>query len=99
VTGWARLHCEGGSLMFLHVEGGAPNSPRDRVLFYMYTSDLEALRTRLLAEGVAPGPISRPPYMPKGEICLTDPDGYTVLVGHWDDEDHQKWERERQSRI
>ena len=96
---WARMHCEGGAIMFTPAEGALRTTPGERVPFYMYAPDLEALRARLRADGVDPGPVSHPHYMPKGEICLTDPDGYTVLVGHWDDEDHQKWERERQSRI
>jgi hypothetical protein len=26
-------------------------------------------------------PVTDPPYMSAGEICLTDPDGYWLLVG------------------
>lgn len=100
VLGWARAHCEGGALMFLRVEGDAPASPpRDRVLFYLYTPDLEALRARLQDEGVDAGPITRPPYMPSGEICVRDPDGYVVLVGHWGPEEGERWERERRQRL
>jgi hypothetical protein len=57
--GWARLHCEGGALMFLRAEEafkvlGPP------VLFYMYTPDLPALRERLLASGIEVPPFDIP---------------------------------------
>jgi hypothetical protein len=67
------------------------NPAAQSVLFYMYTPDLAALREQLLAAGVHVPPISRPPYMPSGEICLRDPDGYCVLVGHWGQAEHEAW--------
>jgi catechol 2,3-dioxygenase-like lactoylglutathione lyase family enzyme len=51
------------------------------VVFYLYASDLVALRAHLLAQGIAASEISYPPYMPKGEICVTDPDGFLLLIG------------------
>ena len=96
---WARMHCQGGAVMFLRAEDEIPGTPGQRPPFYMYSPDMPALREQLLAEGVATGPISYPPYMRSGEICLTDPDGYTVFVGHWGDAEHEKWERERVTRI
>jgi len=40
--GWARMHCEGGALMFLRAE--EPHFPKKKfeVLFAMYTPDLPA---------------------------------------------------------
>jgi hypothetical protein len=93
---WARAHCEGGALMFVPLEGSGPPAPGQRVPFYMYVADLESLRAQLRSAGIDPGRVSHPPYMRKGEICLTDPDGYTVFVGHWDAEEHEAWEREVQ---
>jgi catechol 2,3-dioxygenase-like lactoylglutathione lyase family enzyme len=95
VIGWARAHCEGGALMFLraeepHVEPGAAH---DRILFYLYTPDLPALHAQLAAAGVEVGSIDHPEHMPSGEICLRDPDGYVVLVGHWSDGEHEAWLR------
>ena len=88
--GWARLHCEGGAIMLLAAD--EPVDPAvQAVLLYMYTPDLTALREQLAAGGVAVPPIQRPDYMPSGEICLQDPDGYTVLVAHWGDAEHQAW--------
>lgn len=50
------------------------------VLFYLYAADLPSLRTRLLAQGVSAGEIEYPDYLPKGECCVKDPDGYTLMI-------------------
>jgi len=39
------------------------------------------LREHLVASGVRVSPITYPDYMPKGEIRVDDPDGYTLLIG------------------
>jgi hypothetical protein len=80
--GWARLHCEGGAVMFLRAEEPVDAS-QQAVLLYMYTPDLAALRSRLQSSGVRLSEISYPEYMPSGEMRLSDPDGYAVLVAHW----------------
>ena len=50
------------------------------VLFYLYADDLEVLRSHLLAAGVSAGAISYPDYLPKGELRVQDPDGYTLMI-------------------
>ncbi|HEX7708853.1 MAG TPA: VOC family protein [Thermoanaerobaculia bacterium] len=50
------------------------------VLFYLYASDLEALRNDLLAAGIEASAISYPEYLPKGEFRVQDPDGYTLMI-------------------
>lgn len=88
--GWARMHCEGGAVMFLRAE--EPLNPRAQsVLLCMYTPDLPALREHLLASGIQVPPIKHPPYMPSGEICVPDPDGYAVFVSHWGEAEHTAW--------
>ncbi|HEX8876824.1 MAG TPA: hypothetical protein VF777_08760 [Phycisphaerales bacterium] len=85
------------SIMFARASG--PVDPTvQAVLFYMYTNDLKALRSHLLASGLhdggafvgAPGPnnglrvvfsITHPNYMPLGEMRVSDPDGYCILIG------------------
>jgi Glyoxalase/Bleomycin resistance protein/Dioxygenase superfamily len=90
--GWARMHCEGGALMFLRAE--EPLDPRTKTtMLYMYAPDLVALREQLLAGGVAVPSISYPGYMPSGEIQLRDPDGYFVLVAHWGKTEKEAWEK------
>lgn len=50
------------------------------VLFYLYATDLVALRQHLVDNGVAAGEITFPDYLPNGECCVTDPDGYTLMI-------------------
>lgn len=77
---WAHVRCEGADLMFSLAsdpsEAGQPG-----VVFYLYSPDLVALRDHLLKNGVKVSEITYPFYMTKGEICLADPDGYTLLIG------------------
>lgn len=90
--GWARVHCEGGALMFLRAEEPMDNSPRG-VPLYMYTPDLIALREQLLAAGVKVPPIDHPEYARAGEICVSDPDGYLILVAHWGKPEQEAWDK------
>ena len=90
--GWARLHCEGGAVMFLRAE--EPVIPTAHpVMLYMYTPDLTGLREHLLATGVNAPPIKFPGYMPSGEITFADPDGNIILVAHWGKSEHEAWEK------
>jgi catechol 2,3-dioxygenase-like lactoylglutathione lyase family enzyme len=88
--GWARMHCEGGALMFLLAEEPVDASAQ-AILLAMYTPDLPALREHLLASGVKVPPITYPGYMPSGQITFADPDGYIVGINHWGDAEHAAW--------
>ena len=72
----------GANLML--VRDSRPN-PQDReephVLFYLYAHDLKGLRVELVAKGLKPGEIEYPEYLPQGEFCLHDPDGYLLMIG------------------
>jgi catechol 2,3-dioxygenase-like lactoylglutathione lyase family enzyme len=95
---WARVHCEGGALMFLLAE--EPIDPRAQsILLYLYAEDLPALREHLVARGLTPAPIERPEHMPSGEMRVDDPDGYVVLVGQWSESEHAPWEASRKERV
>ena len=60
---------------------GRPLQPEAQdVLFYLYASDLAGLREKLLRDGLAPGEITYPEYLPKGEFRLQDPDGYCLMI-------------------
>ena len=87
---WARMHCEGGAVMFLLAEEPVDASVQS-ILLAMYTPDLPALREHLLDNGVDVPPITYPGYMPSGQITLRDPDGYILGVNHWGDEEHATW--------
>jgi catechol 2,3-dioxygenase-like lactoylglutathione lyase family enzyme len=96
--GWARMHCEGGAVMFLLAEEDAPPVAHT-VLFVMYTPDLPALREQLLRQGIDAPEIAHPEHSPSGSLDLRDPDGYSLSIVHWSDREHEAWERERKSRL
>ena len=80
---WVHLACDQADLMFARASDPVIAS-QQAVLFYLYSSDLIALREHLLASGVKVSPIAYPDYMPKGEIRVEDPDGYVLLIGQSD---------------
>jgi len=88
--GWARMHCEGGAVMFLRAEEEVDPSEAP-VIFVLYTPALAALREQLLAAGIAVSEIKRPEYMPSGTMHLSDPDGFSLEICHWGDEEHTAW--------
>jgi hypothetical protein len=90
--GWARMHCEGGALMFVRAEEPVDAIARTELL-YMYTPDLITLREQLLSNGVEVPAIEYPEYMPSGEIRVEDPDRYIILVGHWGRSQQEAWEK------
>jgi len=90
--GWARIHCQGGAIMFLRAEEPI-NSPPKGVMLCMYTPNLVELREQVLAGGIDVPPIRFPGYMPSGEIQFSDPDGYPVIVSHWGKAEQEAWEK------
>ena len=58
----------------------AINAQAQDVLFYLYATDLVAVRNRLMARGVKVSEISHPDYLPEGEFKTADPDGYCLMV-------------------
>jgi len=84
--GWARMHCEGGAVMFLRGEKPVDASAQ-AVMLYMYTPDLISLREQLLASGVKVPPIGHPEY------CIADRDSYVIRVAHWGKAEHEAWEK------
>ena len=90
--GWARLHCEGGAVMFLRAEHPLDASAQG-VALAMYTPDLVGLREHLLANGLKVPPITYPEYMPSGAIYMADPDGYGIGLHHWGPCEQEAWEK------
>ena len=80
VTRWAWI--KNGRAYLMITLGDNPLKPGDRdVLFYLYARDVVAYHDALAAKGVKVSEITHPPYMREGEFCITDPDGYQILVG------------------
>ena len=97
---WARMHCNGGAVMFLGAEADHPNPPHrpDRFMLIMYTPDLPALRAQLVAAGLQPREISRPPYAQQGNMIIKDPDNYHIEIVHWSKVEDEAWEKHLEER-
>ncbi len=79
---FAGLRTQGGRTVLMLSRGRAPIEAKEqRVQLYLYTRDLKVLRERLLADGIDVPPIVKREYMERGEVELTDPDGYSILIG------------------
>jgi hypothetical protein len=75
---WAELQSEGAVLM---VSTGDPVDQVDQgILFYLYSTNLAALRKQLLAAAIDVGEIVDGTPGPREEMRLTDPDGYVLMV-------------------
>jgi catechol 2,3-dioxygenase-like lactoylglutathione lyase family enzyme len=77
---WAHVSCDHADLMFARASEPVIAS-QQAVQFYLYATDLVALREHLLTQGISVSAITYPEYMPKGEVCVNDPDGYCLLIG------------------
>jgi hypothetical protein len=76
---------ESGSARTMLVRAAGPIDPRQqRVRFYLYVEDLEALRSHLVDNGVGAGPIVDGTPGPKREMTVRDPDGYCLMVAEID---------------
>ncbi len=76
---WAELESDRAQLMVS--TDGEPIDPAGQgVLFYLYSSDLAALREQLLGAGVDAGEIEDGSPGPRQQMQLTDPDGYVLMV-------------------
>jgi hypothetical protein len=76
---WAALQSEGAELM-VSTDGDSIDPAGQGVLFYLYSSNLAALRKQLLADGIDVGEIADGTPGPRQEMRLTDPDGYVLMV-------------------
>ena len=90
--GWAWLYSpaapdwkRGPNLMVSRRDEPDAVEPRG-ILLYLYARDLPRLRSELLAKGLAPGEIEYPEYLPAGEFCLQDPDGYVLMIAQSKDD-------------
>jgi catechol 2,3-dioxygenase-like lactoylglutathione lyase family enzyme len=80
---WAMLKSGDATIMF-SIASDPVVASQQAVLFYLYTADVSATHAELRRRGVAVGEITRPFYMPKGEVRVEDPDGYVLLIGQVD---------------
>lgn len=79
---WAALESESAEIM-LHGSDSI-DADAQRVLFYLYSNDLAALREQLLAAGIEAGEIEDGSPGPREEMRVTDPDGYVLMIAQSD---------------
>jgi hypothetical protein len=80
---WGLLRSGDAEIMFEGTHG--PSDPdHQRVLFYLYSPDLAALRHQLVAAGIDPGQIEDGSPGPREEMRVTDPDGYVLVIAQID---------------
>lgn len=77
---WAHLK-HGDARIMLALASERVDHRAQAVLFYLYSADVAPLREDLRGHGIPVGPIAYPDHMPFGEIRVTDPDGYVLLIG------------------
>jgi uncharacterized glyoxalase superfamily protein PhnB len=76
---WAALQSKGAELM-VSTDGDSADPADQGVLFYLYSSNLTALREQLLAAGIIVGKIFDGTPAPREQMRITDPDGYVLMV-------------------
>jgi ketosteroid isomerase-like protein/predicted enzyme related to lactoylglutathione lyase len=84
---WAELDSERAQLM-VSTDGDPIEPTGQGVQFYLYSSDLAALREQLLNAGIDAGEIEDGTPGPRQQMQLTDPDGYVLMVAQTESEDH-----------
>jgi len=82
---WAWMESVGGAQFMLVKADSAVDDTVQGALFYIYCDDVAAMRDRVLAAGAVAGEMTYPFYRPKGEFRVSDPDGYVLMVTHYDD--------------
>jgi ketosteroid isomerase-like protein len=76
---WAELESERAQLM-VSTDGDPIDPAGQGVLFYLYSTDLAALREQLLTAGVDAGEIEDGRPGPSEQMCVIDPDGYELMI-------------------
>jgi len=79
---WAWLESEGGAKLMLALASEPVIADQQAVLFYLYSDEMSATRSRLQEAGVSVGAIEYPFYAPRGEFQVHDPDGYVLMITH-----------------
>jgi catechol 2,3-dioxygenase-like lactoylglutathione lyase family enzyme len=76
---------QSGSARTMLVRAAGSVDPRQqKIRFYLYTEDLDSLRSHLGERGVAAGPIVDGTPGPRREMTVRDPDGYCLMIAEID---------------
>ena len=84
---WAWLYApkasdwrRGPNLMLTRGEEEAAEVRPSTTTLYLYAADVVSLHAMLVANGLTPGAITYPDYMPEGEFGVRDPDGCYLTI-------------------
>lgn len=80
---WAWLYNGRAHLMINRAEGSIEATHHSAAL-WLYCQDVKGAHALLGSRGLDVGEISYPPYNPRGEFHVHDPDGYAVFIAHAD---------------
>ena len=78
---WAWLRSGNSQLMLAEADESV-DPDQQRILFYIYTDDVQAAHATLAEIGLNPSQITTPFYAPCGEFEVVDPDGYVLMIMH-----------------
>lgn len=79
VLDFAALASDDARTMLVRAAGPI-DAPEQRVRFYLYAEDLDALRVHLVSTEVSVGPIVNGSPGPEREMTVHDPDGYCLKI-------------------
>jgi len=77
---WAWLESEGGAKLMVALADEPVIADQQAVLFYLYSDEMPATRSRLHEAGIPVGAIEYPFYAPRGEFRVHDSDGYVLMI-------------------
>ena len=80
---WAWLYNGKAHLMVNLAQHGV-DVTHESVACWLYSEDVKAAHQTLHSRGLDVGEISYPPYNPRGEFHVHDPDGYAIFIAHAD---------------
>lgn len=81
---WACLAIDGIPQLMVTQSVRPMNPGAQDVLFYLYATNVDECRAELMGKGISVGETKFPPYSPRGEFRVDDPDGYTLMIRHAD---------------
>ncbi len=80
---WAWLR-RGGTHMMINRAEAPITATHASASVWVYTKDVQSAHAALRSRGLDVGTIDHPPYNPRGEFHVHDPDGYAIFIAHAD---------------
>src|SRR5690606_19732518 len=78
---WAWLR-RGGTHMMINRAEAPITATHASASVWVYTKDVQSAHAALRSRGLDVGTIDHPPYNPRGEFHVHDPDVYAIFIAH-----------------